>query len=351
MLNILKFSKTPKSIKSIATESLISDTTSDITSDIPIQSTANDIEIDESVTKSSWVSRLKQGLSRTSTQLAVVLGVGAVVDDHLYEELETALLQADCGMPATTALLKALRLEVNRTKANTADKVRECLATVLATHLQPLQTVWNWRDFKPCVLLIVGVNGAGKTTSIGKLAYWFTKEKATVLLAAGDTFRAAAREQLAVWGQRNGVSMLQQKGNDPSAIIFDAVAAAKARNIDVLLADTAGRLPTQAHLMEELKKIRRITTKAMMDTPYGIWLILDGNTGQNAVAQAKAFHDAVGLTGLIITKLDGTAKGGMLAALASTCPVPVRFIGIGESLQDLQPFNATQFARSLVGVS
>jgi fused signal recognition particle receptor len=205
------------------------------------------------------------------------------------------------------------------------------------------------------VLLIVGVNGAGKTTSIGKLAHWFAGENATVLLAAGDTFRAAAREQLAVWGERNGVTMLQQQGNDPSAVVFDAVSAAKARGVDILLADTAGRLPTQAHLMEELKKIRRTATKAM-DTAQekqnlGVWLVLDGNTGQNAVLQAKAFHDAVGLTGLIVTKLDGTAKGGMLAALASTCPVPVRFIGVGEGLHDLQPFDAAQFARSLVGLS
>jgi fused signal recognition particle receptor len=311
------------------------------------------------MSETSWLSRLKQGLSHTSTQLAVALGVGAKVDEALYEELETALLQADCGMAATTALLKALRFEVSRSKADTAEKARECLATVLAAHLAPLQTVWDWRsssnDRQPTVLLIVGVNGAGKTTSIGKLAHWFAGEGASVLLAAGDTFRAAAREQLAVWGERNGVTMLQQQGNDPSAVVFDAVSAAKARGVDILLADTAGRLPTQANLMEELKKIRRTATKAM-DTAQekqnlGVWLVLDGNTGQNAVLQAKAFHDAVGLTGLIVTKLDGTAKGGMLAALASTCPVPVRFIGVGEGLHDLQPFDAAQFARSLVGLS
>jgi fused signal recognition particle receptor len=302
-------------------------------------------------TPPSWLSRLKQGLSRTSTQLAVALGVGAKVDEALYEELEAALLQADCGMTATTALLKALRFEVARAKADTAEKARECLATVLAAHLAPLQTVWDWRANKPNVLLIVGVNGAGKTTSIGKLAHWFAGENATVILAAGDTFRAAAREQLAVWGERNGVTMLQQQGNDPSAVVFDAVTAAKARGVDILLADTAGRLPTQANLMEELKKIRRTATKAMESAPHGVWLVLDGNTGQNAVMQAKAFHDAVGLTGLIVTKLDGTAKGGMLAALASTCPVPVRFIGVGEGLHDLQPFDAMQFARSLVGLA
>ena len=211
-----------------------------------------------------WLARLKQGLSRTSTQLAVALNLGATVNEDLYEELEAALLQADCGMAATTTLLKALRFEVSQTKADTPDKVRACLATVLSLHLAPLQTAWDWRASRPepQVLLIVGVNGAGKTTSIGKLAYWFAADGASVLLAAGDTFRAAAREQLAVWGQRNGVVMLQQQGADPSAVVFDAVAAAQARGVDVLLADTAGRLPTQTHLMDELKKIRRTASKA-----------------------------------------------------------------------------------------
>ena len=298
----------------------------------------------------SWFARLKQGLSKTSTQLAVALGVGATVDEALYEELETALLQADCGMAAATTLLKALRLEVSAQKADSVPKVRECLATVLAAHLAPLQTAWDWRSDTPHVLLIVGVNGAGKTTSIGKLAHWFAAQKASVLLAAGDTFRAAAREQLAVWGERNSVSVLQQQGNDPSAVVFDAVRAAQARGVDILLADTAGRLATQANLMAELQKIKRTATKALDTAPHGVWMVLDGNTGQNAVMQAKAFHEAVGLTGLVVTKLDGTAKGGMLAALAQTCPVPVRFIGVGEGLEDLQPFDAAQFSRGLVGV-
>ena len=299
----------------------------------------------------SWFTRLKQGLSKTSTQLAVALGVGATVDEALYEELETALLQADCGMAASTALLKALRLEVSAQKADTVAKVKVCLAIVLAKHLAVLQTPWDWRSGgTPHVLLVVGVNGAGKTTSIGKLAHYFAAQQATVLLAAGDTFRAAAREQLAVWGERNGVAVLQQQGNDPSAVVFDAVRAAQARGTDILMADTAGRLPTQAHLMAELQKIKRTAAKAMPDAPHSVWMVLDGNTGQNAVMQAQAFHVSVGLTGLVVTKLDGTAKGGMLAALAQVCPVPVRFIGVGEGLADLQPFDAAQFARGLVGV-
>jgi fused signal recognition particle receptor len=197
--------------------------------------------------------------------------------------------------------------------------------------------------------MLAGVNGAGKTTSIGKLAKWLQAQGLSVLLAAGDTFRAAAREQLEIWGKRNGVHVVAQRGGDPAAVMFDAIAAARARGVDVVLADTAGRLPTQAHLMEELKKIRRVIAKAQEGAPHETLLVLDANTGQNALAQVAAFDAALVLTGLVLTKLDGTAKGGVVAAIAGTAPVPLKFIGVGEGIDDLRPFRADEFADALVG--
>ena len=313
---------------------------------------------------SNWLGRLKQGLSKTSTALGMALGLGAKVDEALYEELESALLMADCGMAATQSMMKALKLAVFEAKADTVQGVRACLQAILTQHLQVLETELSWQSVSPFVVLVAGVNGAGKTTSIGKLAHWFAGQKsgqkneiadndnqnAKVLLAAGDTFRAAAREQLTVWGERNGVTVLSQASADPASIVFDAIAAARARGADVLLADTAGRLPTQGHLMDELKKVHRTAGKAMDGAPHGVWLVLDGNTGQNAVMQLKTFAAAIPVTGLIMTKLDGTAKGGVLAAIAQTCPVPVLFIGVGEGMQDLQPFRAAEFAQAMLAV-
>ncbi|MBV8636260.1 MAG: signal recognition particle-docking protein FtsY, partial [Burkholderiaceae bacterium] len=229
-----------------------------------------------------------------------------------------------------------------------AEQVKTALRTLLIDLLTPLQKPLELGRHQPLVMMITGVNGAGKTTTIGKLAKHMQAHHQSVLLAAGDTFRAAAREQLTVWGQRNNVTVIAQESGDPAAVAFDAINSAKARNIDVVMVDTAGRLPTQLHLMEELKKIKRVVSKAMDSAPHEVLLIIDGNTGQNALTQVKAFDDALGLTGLVVTKLDGTAKGGILAAIARTRPLPVYFIGVGESIEDLQPFNATEFVDALL---
>jgi fused signal recognition particle receptor len=305
----------------------------------------------EAAEKKSWLARLKQGLSRTGSSIAGVFGY-VKVDEALFEQLEDALLMADCGVTATQKILADLRARVKSERIDDAAAVRTALAKVLADHLRALERtpqVPAAADEKPWVVMIAGVNGAGKTTSIGKITHHLSEGGHSVLLAAADTFRAAAREQLAVWGNRNQVSVVSQEGADPGAVVFDAVQSARAKGIDVVIADTAGRLPTQLHLMEELKKIARVCGKALDGAPHERWLVIDGNTGQNAVAQVKAFNEALQLTGLIVTKLDGTAKGGVLAAIASTCPVPVLFIGVGEQLQDLQPFSAEEFAGALTG--
>lgn len=271
------------------------------------------------------------------------------VDEALFEELETALLMADAGVDATTYLLDALRQKVRSERLTDAQQVKAALRTLLIELLTPLEQSMVLGRAQPLVMMIAGVNGAGKTTSIGKLAKHLQSFNQSVMLAAGDTFRAAAREQLVIWGQRNNVAVIQQESGDPAAVIFDAVGAARARGIDVLMADTAGRLPTQLHLMEELRKVKRVIGKAMDGAPHEILLVLDANTGQNALAQVKAFDEALGLTGLIVTKLDGTAKGGILAAIARQRPVPVYFIGVGEKVEDLQPFVAAEFADALLG--
>jgi fused signal recognition particle receptor len=302
--------------------------------------------------KKSWLARLKQGLSRTGQSIGGLF-VGVKVDEALFEELESALIMADAGIEATGQLITALRARVRKERIEDAGQVKAALRDLLAEHLAPLEKPFPLGSVQPLVVMIAGVNGAGKTTSIGKLANTFQRQGASVLLAAGDTFRAAAREQLVEWGARNNVTVIAQDGGDPAAVAFDAVNAGRARQAGVVMIDTAGRLPTQLHLMEELKKIRRVVSKADPAAPHEVLLVLDGNTGQNAIAQIRAFDAAIGLTGLVVTKLDGTAKGGTLAAVAAGSqgvrPVPVYWIGVGEGLDDLQPFGAREFAAALVG--
>ena len=298
----------------------------------------------------NWAARLKQGLARTrnqfSKQLASLLGSGKI-DDALYQELENTLLCADMGVAATQYLLEKVRERAQRENLQLAAQLRDALQQSLLELLAPLVKSIDISGSRPFIIMLAGVNGSGKTTCIGKLAKYFQTQGQSVLLAAGDTFRAAAREQLQTWGDRNNVTVIAQESGDSAAVIFDAIHSAKARSIDIVLADTAGRLPTQLHLMEEIKKVKRVIAKTEPSAPHEILLVLDANTGQNAVNQVKAFDDALDLTGLIITKLDGTAKGGAIAAIARTRPVPVCFIGIGEKLDDLRPFDAREFVEAL----
>ena len=302
--------------------------------------------------KLSWAARLKQGLTKSRDKMAKSLaGVfgGGQIDEDLYEELETVLITSDMGMEATEYLMKDVRDRVSLKGLKDGNELRGALKDALYDLIKPLEKPLVLPETKePFVIMLAGINGAGKTTSIGKLAKYFQSQGKSVLLAAGDTFRAAAREQLQAWGERNNVTVISQTTGDSAAVCFDAVQAAKARGIDIVLADTAGRLPTQLHLMEEIKKVKRVLQKAMPDAPHEIIVVLDANIGQNAVNQVKAFDEALGLTGLIVTKLDGTAKGGILAALASDRPVPVRYIGVGEGIDDLRPFNARAFVDALL---
>ena len=313
-------------------------------------------QVNKDKSGSSWFAQLKSGLARTSEQLTGLFSRGGKIDDDLYEELETILITADVGMDATRALLADLRHQVKEQRLSEASELKEALAHCLLKLLKPLAQPLQAETHKPFVIMMVGVNGAGKTTSIGKLAKYLQGQGLSVLLAAGDTFRAAAREQLTIWGERNNVTVIAQQSGDAAAVIYDAVQAAQARNIDVVLADTAGRLTTQAHLMEEIKKVKRVIAKVLPETPtspaapHEVLLVLDANTGQNALSQVKAFDQALGVTGLILTKLDGTAKGGVIAAIAKAHPIPVRFIGVGEGLDDLRPFVAEDFVAALLGL-
>ena len=300
----------------------------------------------------AWLDRLRSGLRKTGGSIAQVF-TGTRIDDALYDDLESALLLADTGVAATTALLLDLKQRVKDHKSTEPAAVKALLVDALTELLMPLQRGLAIGRERPTVIMVAGVNGAGKTTSIGKLTRYLAEADQRVLLAAADTFRAAAREQLGVWADRNRVDIVSQDGGDPAAVTFDAVNAGRARGCDVVIADTAGRLPTQTHLMDELKKIHRVIGKALPGAPHEVLLVIDGNTGQNALAQVKAFDATLGLTGLIVTKLDGTAKGGALAAHARWCAeegrvIPVYFIGIGEKLEDLQTFNAREFAQALL---
>ncbi|WP_137937791.1 signal recognition particle-docking protein FtsY [Chitinivorax sp. B] len=300
--------------------------------------------------KPGWLNRLKQGLAKTRTQLGkqfTTLFRGRKIDEDLYEELETILLTGDVGVDATTHLLEDIRTRVAKQNLDDAEQLRNALQQSFTELIQPLEKPLDVSTANPFIIMLAGVNGAGKTTSIGKLAKYYQLQGKKVLLAAGDTFRAAAREQLIAWGERNGVTVIAQESGDSAAVIFDAINAARARGIDIVLADTAGRLPTQLHLMEEIKKVKRVIQKADPTGPHEILLVLDANTGQNALSQVKAFDDALGLTGLVVTKLDGTAKGGVIAAIAKQRPVPVRFIGVGEQIDDLRPFSARDYSEAM----
>ena len=297
-----------------------------------------------------WAERLRAGLARSRDKLAGALATAfsrRTLDEEAQEEIETALLTADVGVAATAQILDDLRARWKHAGGEGDPKL--LLKEALIELLQPLEGPLVIGAPRPFIIMLAGVNGAGKTTSIGKLARYLQADGLSVLLAAGDTFRAAAREQLTVWGERNNVAVIAQAGGDPAAVMFDAIAAATARRIDVVLADTAGRLPTQQNLMDEIRKVQRVIRKTDPAAPHETLLVLDANTGQNALAQVRAFDDVLGLTGLILTKLDGTAKGGAVAAIAKEHPIPLRFIGVGEGVQDLRPFVAREFVEALVG--
>jgi len=309
----------------------------------PAEATASPTE----PARQGWLGKLRAGLRKTGASISTVF-TGTQIDDALYEQLEEALLMADAGVAATQFLLDDLKRRVKESKTTEPAAVKGLLVDALADLLAPLEKPLAIGAQQPTVIMVAGVNGAGKTTSIGKLTHHLSNGGATVLLAAADTFRAAAREQLMVWAERNTVEIVHQAGGDPASVCFDAVSAGKARGKDVVLVDTAGRLPTQLHLMEELRKIRRVVQKADPSAPHEVLLVIDGNTGQNALAQVRAFDEALSLTGLIVTKLDGTAKGGVLAAIARERPIPVYFIGVGEQLDELETFKAREFAQALL---
>ncbi|PKM44616.1 MAG: signal recognition particle-docking protein FtsY [Gammaproteobacteria bacterium HGW-Gammaproteobacteria-1] len=309
---------------------------------------------EEKQDKPGLLSRLRQGLAKTgqllNTDIRDLVPVGRKIDDELLEELETRLLMADVGVEATTAIIQDLTKRISRKQLDDSTALfaalREDMAAILAPSSKPLLIDGTHRPF---VILMAGINGAGKTTTIGKLAKRLQGEGKSVMLAAGDTFRAAAVEQLQVWGERNGIPVIAQgSGADTASVIFDALQAAKSRGIDVLIADTAGRLHTQSNLMEELKKVKRVLGKIDEQAPHEVLLVLDAGTGQNALQQAQQFHQAIGVTGLALTKLDGTAKGGIIFAIAKRLGLPIRFIGVGEGIDDLRAFEAGEFVEALL---
>ncbi len=312
------------------------------------ESNATESNVPES--KLSFTERLKRGLSKTRQQLGGQLSTlfsGEKIDDAIYEELESILLTSDIGIAATEKLLDKLKARVKKERLEDTSALKDALKSELLAILSPLEIPLETHTNTPFVIMLAGVNGAGKTTSIGKLAKRYQTQGKSVLIAAGDTFRAAAREQLQVWGERNNVHVVASEGADPAAVIFDAVSSAISKKIDIVIADTAGRLPTQMHLMDEIAKVKRVINKAHPGAPHEVMLVLDANTGQNAVSQVKAFDDALGVTGLILSKLDGTAKGGVVAAIAEARPIPIRYIGVGEGIDDLRPFSAKEFIDAL----
>lgn len=303
-----------------------------------------------STLQASFTERLKQGLAKTRKQFgSQVAGLfnGGKIDAEVYEELETILLTSDVGVNATANLLADIKTRVKRQNLDDTVQLKVALKASLTDLLLPLQKPLLTEQHRPFVIMLAGVNGAGKTTTIGKLAHAFQAQGKTVLIAAGDTFRAAAREQLQIWGERNNVHVVSQTSGDPAAVMFDAINSARAKNIDIVLADTAGRLPTQMHLMEEIAKVKRVMDKALPGAPHEVLLVLDANTGQNALTQVKTFDDALSVTGLVLSKLDGTAKGGVIAAIAEARPIPIRYIGIGEAIDDLRPFKADEFVNAM----
>ncbi len=307
-------------------------------------------EPSEPVSKKTWKEKLFSGLQKTRAQWGGQIQhmlKRAKVDAALIEELEELLLMSDVGIEATEKLIAELKNRAKKEKLDSEEAIRAALVDVTTQLLQPLEKPLNVETAKPFVIMLAGVNGAGKTTSIGKLAKYYQAQGKKVLLAAGDTFRAAAREQLAKWGEKNEVTVIAQESADPAAVIYDAIAAARARGIDIVLADTAGRLPSQGHLMEEIAKVKRVIQKIIPEGPHETLLVLDAHIGQNALQQVLAFDHMIGVTGLVITKLDGTAKGGVLAAIAQRCPKPVRFIGVGEGIDDLRPFVAREFVEAI----
>ncbi|MGV6857990.1 MAG: signal recognition particle-docking protein FtsY [bacterium] len=302
--------------------------------------------------KSGFLSRLRSGLSKTGSELTAGLIGHKEINDELLEDLETQLLMADVGMETTDKIIQELTQRVRRKELADSDALYSALAQTMTESLSKCDKPLKIPDStSPFVILVVGINGAGKTTSIGKLAHHLKNAGYSVMLAAGDTFRAAAVEQLQRWGERNDVPVTSQgTGADSASVIFDALQAAKARNIDVLIADTAGRLHTQDHLMEELKKVKRVLGKLDETAPQETLLVVDGGTGQNALKQAEAFNSSMGLTGLAVTKLDGTAKGGIVFAMAEKLGLPIRFVGVGEGIEDLREFNAKEFVDALLGI-
>jgi fused signal recognition particle receptor len=302
--------------------------------------------------KQSFIARMRAKINRPGSWLSYDLAnlvPGRKIDAEVLDELETRLLTADVGVEATGQILDELRKRVQRQELDDVDKLIAALTDAITAILLPVQKPLDIDTHKPFVLLVVGVNGSGKTTTIGKLARRYADARKQVVLAAGDTFRAAAIEQLGIWATRSGADLIQQQaGADPGAVVFDAVTAARSRRADVVIIDTAGRLHSQSHLMDELKKVRRVIQRVEPSAPHEVLLVLDANQGQNALTQATQFHQAVGVTGLVLTKLDGTAKGGIVIAIARKLGIPIRFIGVGEQAEDFGEFDARAFASALV---